>query len=385
MLKAADIVQIVRSVVGPGPVAFCEASIGEAEAASVAACVRENAVGYQAVDRLQSMISNICGTEQGTAVSSGTAALHLALMAVGVRVGDEVLMPTLTFVATANAASYLGAIPHFVDSRDYDLGVAPFKLRRYLARIVEQQEGKPTNRRTGRHISAIVATHLLGHPAQIDEIAEIAAAHGIPLIEDAAEALGSTFNGRPCGSFGAAGAISFNGNKIVTTNGGGAVLTNDPWIQAKVWTMATTARLPHPWLMEHSELAWNYRMGNINAALGLPQLERLGDLVGAKRRLAARYIDAFVGAAGASTFIEREGCRSNYWLNAIMLDPHPTAAKRDEVLAALHTDGIGCRALFTPMHELPFYKDNPRDNVEMAMDIWRRTVCLPSSAKLGAV
>lgn len=384
MYKTQDIVAAVRSVVGPGLVAFCEASIGVAEQESMAACVRAGAVGYQYVDQFQDKIAQVCGTEQATAVSSGTAAIHMALLAAGVVTGDEVLMPALTFVGTANAACYLGAIPHFVDSRDYDLGIHPFKLQRYLASILATENGKTVNKKTGRRIGAILVVHLLGHPSALAEIVPIAAHYQIPLIEDAAEALGSIYRGKPCGSFGTAAAVSFNNNKIVTTNGGGAVLTNDAWVQARAWTMATTARIPHAWLMEHSELAWNYRMGNVNAALGLPQLERLDALVEAKRRLAARYATAFSGI-GVDPFIEREGCRSNHWLSAIMLNGHPNAPTRDEVLGAMTDEGIACRALFTPMHELPFYSKNPRANLEGAMDAWRRTICLPSSAKLGEV
>lgn len=378
MLSTREIVAAVRDVVGPGAVNLHDPSIGAAEAESVAKCVAAGAVGYSFVDPFQTKVAEACGTEQAVVTSSGTAALHLALIVLGVKPYDEVLVPALTFVGTANAVSYCGAIPNFVDIRSTDLGINPFKLGQYLGRIAERRDGGTFNRQSGRPIRALIAVDLLGYPCDADAILEVCGRWGLPMVEDAAQALGGAYKGRPCGSLGHIGVVSFNNNKIVTTNGGGALLTNDPFMAAKAWTLATTARLAHPWRMEHSEVAWNYRMGNINAALGLPQIKRLDDLIEQKNRVHGAY------AKTLPVDVERElspGSMSNHWLNAMTLPP--LDHRRDEILAALTSDGIAARALFAPLNDLPMYKTSPRDNLGVAIDVWRRTICLPSSPKLG--
>ena len=371
------IIKAVRRVVGPGPVALHTPSIGTVESNSVLRALHGNPVGYDYIDLLQEKLATVCGVEQVSAVASGTAALHLALMAVGVKAYEEVLVPALTFVATANAVVHCGGVPNLVDVRLHDFGINPFKLGRYLARICEKREGGTFNRQSGRRIACLIAVDLLGVPCDMDAIKVECGRWGIPVIEDAAQALGSIYKGRPCGSNGYIGILSFNNNKIVTTNGGGAVLTDDPFIQAKVHSLATTARLAHPWRMEHSEVAWNYRMGNINAALGLPQLERIEKLIEQKSKLHDAYAKELdVGIGTLDT-----GSRSNYWLNTLILPPLDN--RRDEILTALSKDGIACRTLFTPLMELPMYKTNPRDNLEGSYDLWRRAICLPSSPHLA--
>jgi len=376
LIHSESVVTAVRRAVGPGKIAMHEPSLGWRERAAVMESLDGGVVGYDFVDRFQSAVANACGTEQSLAVSSGTAALHLALMVCGVGTNHEVIVPALTFIATANAVRYCGAFPHFVDSRESDLGIDPDKLRHYLSVVAEKREKGTFNKLTGRRIRAIIAVHLLGNPCDMNSIMEIAASYGLPVIEDAAEALGSNVNGRPCGSFGHVGAVSFNNNKIVTTNGGGALVTNDPFLQAKAWSLGTTARIAHPWLMEHTEVAWNYRMGNINAAFGLPQIERLQQIVIAKGILHQRYLDEF------GDLMFRSSAGSNDWLNAIVLPPGE-AVHRDAICKALTDDGISCRALFTPLHVLPFYASNPRDNLDCAESLFRRVICLPSSPKLA--
>jgi perosamine synthetase len=379
MMAIGDIVAAVRGVVGEGPIALHSPTIGRAEAESVARCIGDNVVGYAAVDRFQATVARVCGVDQALAVSSGTAALHLALLVIGVQPGDEVLVPGLTFVATANAACYCGAVPNFVDVRAWDYGINTFKLGRYLERIAKMRGLEVFNIKTGRRIGALIAVDLLGVPADMDEINAIAAQWEIPVIEDAAEALGSLYKGRPCGSNARVGCLSFNSNKIITTNGGGALLTNDPFLQAKAWELATTARKMHPWRMgDHSCVAYNYRMGNINAALGQPQLDRLEKLVEYKTKLHGAYAKVLK--------VELEGqhdplTRCNHWLNVLRLDP--LDKRRDEICVAMIADGIACRTLFTPLHLLPMFEKNPRDNLAGAEEIWHSSVCLPSSPSLG--
>lgn len=381
-MNIGDFVTAVRSVTGPGAIALSAPDIGAAETRSVMACVEHGAIGYDFIEAFQKRLALACSVEQCVAVSSGTAALQLALMAVGVQPGDEVLMPTLTFVGTANAAVHAGGIPHFVDSREYDLGVHPFKLRQYLASILDRRgpEGRAFNTKTGRPVGALIVVHLLGHPAELDAIRAVTDAWGIPVVEDAAQALGSSYLGRPCGGLGAIAAVSFNNNKLVTTNGGGAVLTNDPMIAATAWNLATTARVPHPFLMAHDSVAFNYRMGNVNAALGLSQLERIEKLLRARREVHRAYGKALRGVPGVDVFEEVGSRWSNYWLTAaLMTEP----GQRDAALTALTSEGVSARALFTPLHLLPMYAKNPRSNCEGAMDLWRRTICLPSGTSIG--
>lgn len=372
----ADVVAAVRSVTGPGPVPLHEPCIGEAEVDSVSRCVAEGAIGYRHVDELQGRVAELCGASYAVAVSSGTAALHLALLVAGVRPGDEVIMPALTFAGAANAVLMASAVPNFVDTRPTDLGINPRKLRVYLARIMKDG----ANAATGRRIGAVMAVHMLGAPCGLGPIMEIAHEHGLPVIEDAAQALGSRIGPLRCGGLGAVGAVSFNNNKIVTTNGGGAVLTNDAAMQARAWTLATTARVPHPWRMEHSEPAFNYRMGNVNAALGIPQLARLDALLRAKEVVAARYRRAFEAVAGAQAHVPTPS--GNAWLNAIALDVE-AIPQRDQVLAALHADGIAARALFTPLHELAHFAGCPRDDLGSTAYSFRQVICLPSSPRLA--
>lgn len=375
--STADIVASVRKVTGPGNIALHEPMLSKTEFA--ASVEQHGMTGYSAIDELSEKLAKITGSEQVLLTSSGTAALHLALMTVGVQPFQEVLVPTLTFVGTANAIAHCGAIPNFVDVRTYDLGVNPYKLTRYLGRICEKRDGGTFNRQSGRRIACLITVDLLGIPCDMMAIREACGRWGIPVIEDAAQALGSIYRGKSCGANGYIGVMSFNNNKIVTTNGGGAMFTDDPFLQAKAWSLATTARVKHPWRMDHSEVAWNYRMGNINAALGLTQIDHLEMFVDWKRRLYEAYVEQF----GETSEIVpvADGSRTNRWLNVLILPP--LDHRRDEILQALYADGISARTLFTPIHDLPMYKHSPRDNLEEAQMIWRRIICLPSSPYLG--
>ena len=369
-MNTKDIVAAVRAVAGQGHISVHVPVIYPWHC--------EDVVGYDQLNLFQDAVAKACGTEHSLCVSSGTAALHLAMLVAGVEPNTEVLMPGLTFVATANAATYCGAIPHFVDVRATDFGINPFKLSQHLKHIAEKRGSAVFNKQTGRRISALVAVDLLGVPCEIERIKFEAGCWRLNVIEDAAEALGSRYKGKPCGSNAFVGVLSFNNNKIVTTNGGGALLTDDPWIQAKAWELGTTARIGHPWRMgDHSSIAYNYRMGNINAALGIPQLERLEKLVALKHKVWAAYVDH---GLPIWNFADHES-RWNCWHISLMLAPLDN--RRDEICEALTADGISCRTLFTPLHMLPFYKDNPRDNLDGAVEIWRSVICLPSSPALG--
>lgn len=334
------------------------------------------------VDRFEAMLAEAAGVRRAVACVNGTSALHVALMLAGVEPGDEVLIPTLTFVATANAVAYCGAVPHFVDSELSTLGVDPARLADHLATVAEPTAGGLRNRQTGRRIRALMPVHIFGHPVALDPLTALCERLGLALIEDATEALGSTYRGRPAGGFGAMSVLSFNGNKIVTTGGGGAILTDDDELGKRAKHLTTTAKRPHAWAFVHDELGYNYRLPNLNAALGCAQLERLPDFVARKRALAARYAEALAGVPGLRFVREPEGCQSNYWLNAVLLDP-AQASERDHVLERTNAAGIGTRPAWTLMHRLPMYASAPRMTTPVAEQIEACLINLPSSPSLA--
>jgi perosamine synthetase len=328
------------------------------------------------VDRFEQELAAFTGSAKAVAVANGTVALHACLRLVEVEPGDEVLVPSLTFVGTVNPIAYAGAIPHFVDSETATLGVDPDKLAEYLRATLTGGDG-PRNRATGRRVRALVVMHTYGHPARLDALAEVCARFGLVLIEDAAESLGSWYRGRHTGNVGRIAAMSFNGNKTVTTGGGGAILTNDEALGALAKHVTTTAKLPHRWSFNHDMVGYNYRMPNINAALGCAQLEQLPGFLEAKRALAARYMETFRHVPGVRVFQEPPESRSNYWLNVLLLDPD-VAHLRDAVLDATNTAGVITRPAWTLMHRLPMFASAPRMDLSAAEDIERRLINLPS-------
>lgn len=336
------------------------------------------------VDRFEHDLADLTGAGRAVAVVNGTAALEVCLRLAGVRPGDEVLVPALTFVATANAVTYRGATPHFVDSEDLTLGVDPQQLDAYLDRIAEVKAGCCVNRRSGAPIRALVVMHVFGHPCDISELMRVAERWRLVVVEDAAEAVGSRWRGRHLGTFGALGALSFNGNKIVTTGGGGAVLSHDPELGLRAKHLTTTAKVPHVWAFDHDEIGWNYRMPNLNAALGCAQLERLPDMIARKAELARRYAGTFAPLDGAALLEPRPGAEVNHWLNALLLD-QPDLVVRDAALEALNAAGFGARPLWTLMHKLPMYAACPRDDLRVAEALAARIISLPSSAALADI
>ena len=321
------------------------------------------------------------GAGHAIATVNGTAALHICMLLAGVQRDDEVLTPSLTFVASANAIQYCGARPHFVDIEPVSLGVDPIALQAHLERIAEMRGDVCFNSVTGRPIRGLLVVHCYGHPAQMAELCEIASRFNIVLIEDAAEALGSSTGDRSAGCHGKLAALSFNGNKTVTTGGGGAILTDDPELAARALHLTTTARVDDPLVMAHDMVAFNYRMPNLNAALGCAQLEQLPELLASKRQLAARWREAFAGLGGVRFIDEPSWGQSNFWLNALSLDP-PYAERRPQLLAALIQAGYNCRPFFTPLHRLPMYQEQPMAALPVADDLAARGFNLPSSAGL---
>lgn len=334
------------------------------------------------VDRFEADLASFTGARHAVATVNGTAALHVALLLAGVQAGDEVLVPTLTFIATTNAVCYCGAVPHLVDSEPQTLGVDVARLREYLSANTEEKNGHCVNKATGRVIRALLPMHTFGHPGDIDGMLKLAVDFKLALIEDAAESLGSLYHGRHTGTLGLIGTLSFNGNKTITTGGGGALLINDGELARRAKHITTTAKLPHAWEYRHDEVGFNYRLPNINAALGCAQLERLPQLLVDKRKLYERYREALKGVAGVSLFAEPPHGTSNYWLQALVLD-RAQAAQRDALLAATNAAGIMTRPVWTLMHRLAPFVAAPRMDLSCAEDLERRIINIPSSAVLG--
>lgn len=378
-----QIVAAIRSVVGSKPVALHEPSFAGNELAYLKECIDSTFVSSvgKFVDRFEEDLAAFTGAKHAVAVVNGTAALHIALKLAGVQADDEVLAPALTFVATANAVAYCGATPHFVDSEDGTLGVDVEKLRGYLNSETEQRSGLCVNRATGKVIRALVPMHAFGHPVDMDGLMAVASDFNIVLVEDAAESLGSYYHGRHTGTFGLMGTLSFNGNKTITTGGGGAILTNSPELARHAKHLTTTAKLPHAWEYCHNEIGYNYRLPNLNAALGCAQLEQLPKILAAKRTLFRRYQDAFAATAGVCLIEEPAGCRSNYWLQTLLLDMDQ-ASLRDSVLQATNSSGLMTRPVWELMSKLSPYRECPRMDLACANSLSQRLINIPSSSGL---
>ncbi|MDF1683495.1 MAG: LegC family aminotransferase [Legionellaceae bacterium] len=374
----------IEKVVGHEPVALHEPCFQGNEWIYLKECLDSTFVSSvgKFVDDFEANLAAYTGSKHAIAVVNGTAALHIALLLAGVSQHDEVLVPALTFVATANAVRYCGATPHFVDSEERTLGMAVEPLRVYLERISEQRNGQCINISTGRVIRALVPMHTFGHPVELDGLLAIARDFNLVLIEDAAESLGSFYKGKHTGGFGLLGTLSFNGNKTITTGGGGALLTDDVNLARRAKHLTTTAKLPNRWSFEHDEVAYNYRMPNINAALGCAQLEQLPELLVSKRRLNERYRLAFSNVEYVRLMMEPEACHSNYWLQALLLDEEQ-AEQRDAILSMTNDNGLMTRPAWNLMHQLAPFKDSPRAPLPVAESLARRLINIPSSAFLG--
>lgn len=380
-----EIVARLKSVVGEAPFTpLHEPRLAGREWNYLKECIDTGWVSYAGkfVDAFEQKLAGISGVEKAIAVVNGTAALHMCCILAGVRPGDEVIVPALTFVATANAVAHAGAIPHLADCDEATLGIDAEKLRKHLEAIAIREQGYTINRATGRRIAAVMPMHTFGHPSDLAALLAVARDFGMPLIEDAAESLGSTYKGKPCGSFGLVSALSFNGNKIVTTGGGGAILTNDPELASRAKHLTTTAKKPHNWEFDHDEVAWNYRMPNLNAAVGLAQLEQLPDFLRFKRQLASGWQEAFAGINGVRIFQPPGFANSNHWLNALILDEE-FSDWRDPILEQSHAARLMTRPVWKLMHHLPAFRGVPRMDLACAESLEHRIINIPSSVKHG--
>ncbi|WP_167619059.1 LegC family aminotransferase [Maribellus sediminis] len=330
------------------------------------------------VDRFEEEVAKYTGAIKAVVCVNGTNALHLALLLAGVERDDEVLTQALTFIATANAISYCGARPVFIDVDKDTLGLSPGKLEDWLTQNVEIRNQGAINKTTGKKIAACVPMHTFGHPCQIDEIISICNKYYIPVVEDAAESLGSYYNEIHTGTFGRIGVISFNGNKVMTTGGGGMLLFNNEELAHKAKHLTTQAKMPHKWEFMHDEIGYNYRMPNLNAALGLAQLEQIEGFLKAKRKLAENYKEEFK-RLNVHFISEPVNSKSNYWLNAILLKDRN---ERDEFLKFTNEHGVMTRPVWELMNRLPMFSNAQCGDLSNAEWIADRLVNIPSSVIL---
>ncbi|KUF35301.1 MULTISPECIES: LegC family aminotransferase [Lysinibacillus] len=371
-------IEDVKGMYGKDFVPLHEPTFNDKEVEYVTDCIKTgwvSSVGSY-VTRFEEDLAKFVGVKRAVAVVNGTAALHIALKVAGVEVNDEVLMPSLTFIATANAVSYLQAIPHFVDVERNTLGVDAIALRNYLEEISEVRNSELFNKQTNRRIKALVPMHTFGHPVALDELIKLCEELNLVLVEDAAESLGSYYKGKHTGSFGKVNAMSFNGNKIITTGGGGAILTNDEKLADYAKHLTTTAKVPHKWDYVHDEIGYNYRMPNINAALGCAQLEKMPSFIRQKRNLTEKYMQIVSKTTGVQLFNEPVDCISNYWLQTLTLDD---SHHRDEILAFLNDNGVMSRPIWTPMHKLRMYQNCPKADLSVTEQLNQSIINIPST------
>lgn len=384
-LDIDGIIKAIKTVIPDreGPVSLHEPCLGGNEWVYLKDCLDSTWVSYLGgyVDKFESMLADFTGVKKAIAVVNGTAALHIALKLAGVEAGDEVFVPALTFVATANAVTYCGAIPHFVDSEEKTLGLDPYKLKDYLKTIARVNSDICINKFSGRRIKAVIPVHTFGHPVDLDPLTEVCKQYKIEMLEDAAESLGSYYKGTHTGNRGKLSILSFNGNKTITTGGGGAIITNDENLGKLAKHLTSTAKIPHRWEYRHDYIGYNYRLPNINAALGCAQMEQLPGFLTRKRDLAERYKKALEGIDGVGFFTEPDVAKSNYWLNVLLIDEN-FSNHRDELLEETNNLGIMTRPAWTPMHKLAMFKDSPKMDLSVAESLEKRLINIPSSATL---
>jgi perosamine synthetase len=330
------------------------------------------------VTLFEEKIANYTGAKKAVVCVNGTSALHMAMMLVGVERNDEVITQALTFIATCNAISYIGAHPVFIDVDRDTMGLSPVAVEKWLSHNAEMRAGICFNKTTGRRIKACVPMHTFGHPVHLDELVAVCEKYNIELVEDAAESLGSFYKGKHTGTFGKVGAISFNGNKTITTGGGGALLFNDEKLAKQAKHLTTQAKVSHKWEFIHDAIGYNYRMPNVNAAIGCAQIEKIEHILSNKRETSTSYLNFFEGQEDIEFFKEPKDCQSNYWLNVILLKDKNA---QQEFLQFSNDHGVMTRPIWQLMNKLTMFSDCQTDELENTKWFEERVVNIPSSVK----
>ena len=378
-----DVVAFARRIFGEDFVPLHRPVFEGNERQYLVDCIDSNfvsSVGAK-VSEFEQLVAEFTGSKHAIATVNGTAALHIAIELAGVKPGDEVISQALTFIATCNAISYAGAEPLFVDVDVDTMGLSPVALKRFLEKNAEKRTSGTFNKTSGKKISACVPMHTFGFPCRIAEIAEICADWDIALIEDAAESLGSYVGNRHTGTYGSIATLSFNGNKVITTGGGGMIITDDSELAKRAKYITTTAKVPHPYEFVHDEIGYNYRMPNLNAALGCAQMERLDEFLTIKAQLADQW-DTFFHDRDVDFVKAIDGNNANHWLNAIIFD---CRLDRDKFLKMTNDNNVMTRPIWTLMSKLPMFKDYQTDGLENSLWLEDRGVNVPSSVPDGAL
>ena len=334
------------------------------------------------VERFEKMVAVRAATKYAVATASGTSALHVALLVAGVQPGEEVLVSTLTFIAPANAIRYVGAFPVFIDAEPDYWQIDPARVVEFIEADCERINGVLRNRRTGRTVSAILPVHILGHPVEMDPILEIARKYGLKVIEDSTEALGSAYRGKSPGSLGDIGCFSFNGNKIITTGGGGMIVTDREDWATKARYLTTQAK-DDPVEYVHGEVGFNYRLTNVLSAIGCAQMEQLSQYVAKKREIARRYQQGLAGVRGLELMKEAPWADSAYWLYTVLVNPDEFGMNSRQLLKALDAQKIQTRPLWQPIHLSPAHASEHRVSLPVAEDLVQRGLSLPCSVGLS--
>ena len=378
-----EVMSFAKSIYGDGFIPLHRPVFEGNEREYLVACIDSNfvsSVGAK-VTEFEDKVAKFTGSKYAIATVNGTAALHAAIELSGVKPGDEVISQALTFIATCNAITYAGAKPLFIDVDLDTMGLSPSALKIFLESNAEKRVDGTFNKFSGNRISACVPVHTFGFPCRIAEIVEICADWDIAVIEDAAESLGSYVGSRHTGTFASMATLSFNGNKVITTGGGGMILTDDSELAQRAKHITTTAKVPHPFEFVHDEVGYNYRMPNLNAALGCAQIERLGDFLTVKAQLADQW-DTFFNMRGADFVKSIDGNKANHWLNAIILD---SKEDRDEFLKLTNENNVMTRPIWTLMSKLPMFKNCQTDGLENSLWLENRVVNIPSGVPDGAL
>jgi len=346
-------------------------------------CIETGYVSYigKYVNTFERKISKYTGSKNAVALVNGTCALHILLKYFNVGINDEVILPSITFVATANSVAYCKALPHFVDIEKETLGICPEKLEEYLKKIAIKKKGYCINKKTGRKIRVLIAVHVFGVPCKILEIKKICKMYNIKLIEDAAGAMGSFLKGKHLGNFSQAGVISFNGNKTITCGGGAVIITENKKLASKIRHLSTTAKKKHPWEYIHDEIGYNYRMTNLNAAIGCAQLENINRIISAKRKNFFLYKRLFKKNKDVQIIQEPNYSKTNYWLITLIIKKNKKL--KNQVLKVLNQSGFQGRSIWKPLHTLKIFENCPRGKLKNTMDIYNRAINLPSSPILN--
>ncbi len=375
--STSRIIEFVRSIYGSGNISLHRPVFNGNEKQYLIDCIDSNFVSSvgERVNEFERSIATFTGSNHAVATVNGTAALHIALKLVGVDQDDEVISQPLTFIATCNAISYSGASPIFVDVDRDTMSMSPGALDHFLERNTIYRDHALYNRITGRRISACVPMHTFGLPGRIEEIVELCNKYNLPVVEDAAESLGSYVGERHTGNFGAIACLSFNGNKVITTGGGGMLITNDSSLSQKAKHLTTTAKIPHPYEFVHDMVGYNYRLPNLNAAIGCAQMEHLTQFLEAKAKVARSY-QTFFAELGVPFIQSRAGTTSNYWLNAILMN---SLEERDQFLRHTNEQGVMTRPIWRLMNHLEMFKSCYCDGLDNATWLEERVVNLPSS------